>query len=59
MHWLCNRNLATYYIIRRVTPVEAGAIVSSPTATTMSTPIALSVGRTPIRGKRFEQDWIH
>jgi hypothetical protein len=38
MHWLCNHSLPTYYIIRRVTPTRAGAIVSSPSGSTTPMP---------------------
>jgi hypothetical protein len=50
--WLWNRNLATYYIIRRVTPIGAGAIVSSPSTTT--TPIPASAGTAPTRGNEIK-----
>jgi hypothetical protein len=54
MHWLWNRNLATYYIIRRVTPTMAGALVSSPAGGMTSMPTPASVGRTPIRGNEIK-----
>jgi hypothetical protein len=44
MHWLWNRSLPTYYIIRRVTPSRAGAIVSSPSGSTTLVPTPASVG---------------